>query len=209
MSIGDLYRTGMATMDRIDHARTTARAAGYEARALAVGARGLHRETMSARYADRTVVGASILQTPGGVQSEMDRINADMMIFSKEISDEIERRGYPDKQDAVTAFYASVWSPFIREWQSFYAANRSWWGNLWWNHAPEAETYRDQLVQLRTQARELGMTVTSPDPAAPTPGWIESVLGAIWGLLKTLVYAGTVIAAIWTLRALYLDLRAR
>lgn len=42
----------------------------------------------------RWSVGASILQTPGAIKSEFDRINADMKMFSAEITAEAARRGY-------------------------------------------------------------------------------------------------------------------
>ncbi len=183
------------------------------ARWSAEGFGGLYRGGRAARWeASRTVIGASMLQTPGGVVSELERINSDMMVFSKEITDFVEAHGYPtsvpEEVKPIVSLFTSVWSPFIREWQAFYAKNSGWFDNLWWNHAPEAEQYQEQLVAIREQARSLGMAVLSPEPAKPAVGPIEAFLSAIFGIFRTIVYAGIAIAGAWSLWTMYKDVRA-
>lgn len=196
-----VYNDGMMTLEAADGARELAKQARYGARTLVAGVSGMHRETRSARYlGDGFVVGASVFQTPGGVQAELEQINSDMLMFSREITDDVERRGYPQKQDAVTEFFSSVWSPFIQEWQAWYAKHSGWWGNLWWNHAPQGEQFLAQLVQLREQAKALGMGVASPDPKQPARGLLdpltdplEKFLAWLFGVVKIIVYGGLIV----------------
>lgn len=160
-------------------------------------------------------MGASIWQTPGAVQTELDAINADVLAFSAEISAAVHAKKDPGavvsgwwddlkagvlgigplkaeidaeleaakaqrariakaeaepapttdpKQLALNNFYLSVWLPFLVNWQVFYEENKSWGANVWWNHAPEAEQFLDQLKELRSTAKKLGMHVLSPEP---------------------------------------------
>lgn len=137
-------------------------------------------------------VGASVLQTPGAVQSELDQINDDVLAFGKELNDKITTLpGYPhaDPRPPQEQFFASVWSPFVQDWQGWYQKHNGWLGNLMWNHAPEAEEYRKQLIALRDKARGVGIDVQSPEPAAPPKGLVDSVGEAAWGVLKIILIA--------------------
>jgi hypothetical protein len=113
-------------------------------------------------------VGASIFQTPGGIQSELSDINEDFLRFSKEITNEIERRGYPTKpgseNDPVVKIFVDAWTPLIQGWQAFYANNKGWWHNFWWNEAPNAEAWQRKLIELRDTAKRAGMGVVSVAP---------------------------------------------
>ncbi len=109
-------------------------------------------------------VGASILQTPGGVVAEIDKANADFHAFQQDI--EGEAHG-PSAPAALANFYLHVWTPLFAGWQEFYAKNHGWSDNFWWNHAPEAEQFLDQLIDVRATARKLGARVLSPSPTRP------------------------------------------
>ena len=118
-------------------------------------------------------MGASIWQTPGGIQAELNQINDAFIAFSHEIFERVTNApGYPNPTDAtergIMILHDRVWSPLIRAWQAFYADNKGWTDNFWWNHAPEAESYLRQLVEVRESAKRLGMNVQSPTP--PNPG---------------------------------------
>jgi hypothetical protein len=136
-------------------------------------------------------VGASVWQTPGGVQSELARINADMATFSAEITAASARHGFAAHdpllaspieivgdaaafqrlapKDSIAVFFNAVWSPFAHKWRAFYDENSGWLDNLWWNHGPEAEQFHEQLGQLRDAAQKLGMSVMSPTPVTFSP----------------------------------------
>jgi hypothetical protein len=172
----------------------------------------------------RAAMGAAIWQTPGGVVSEINRINDDVLMFSSEISkyvgahdpaspdatpalidnsswlDYLAMGGgaaahdaladrinhartaaakadvHPTTTDAsrlpLASFYLATWVPFITRWVVFYENNKNWSSQVWWNHAPEAEQFVDQLNQIRAAAKKLGMQVRSPAPST----WGKSVL---------------------------------
>lgn len=113
-------------------------------------------------------VGASIWQTPGGVQDELGRIHEDFEAFARDVDGVIQKLGprpyADDKRQALADFYDHVWLPKLAAWRAWYQENNGWWGNLWWNHAPTAEQYSQDLVQIRDQAKRLGMEVLSPAP---------------------------------------------
>jgi hypothetical protein len=163
-------------------------------------------------------IGAALWQTPGGVVSEINRINDDVMLFSAEISawvaakdptsPEVTARLIEDsswlnnlasgpasqihdvlahqvnqarqaaaKADAtpktadpsrlaMAQFYLATWIPFVTRWLTFYENNKNWSDQVWWNHAPEAEQFLDQLVAIRANAKRLGMPVHSPKPSS-------------------------------------------
>ncbi len=114
-------------------------------------------------------VGASILQTPGGVQDELARINTDFDLFGHDFDLAVGNLGprpFADaRSQALADLHDHVWQPLLATWRAWYADNSSWWGNLWWNHAPTGEQYAKQLVEIRAKAKELGMSLTSPTPA--------------------------------------------
>lgn len=157
-----------------------------------------------------TQVGSSILQTPGGVQSELERINTDFVVFGRELEGFL-KSNLPTKvslQPLVDLFH-NVWTPLLQAWQAFFERNRGWWDNFWWNHAPEAEAYADQLVEVRAHAKQLGMDVSSPTPThfAPSPlldprhnvfdslgDGAQKAMTDLWGAVKMALYAGLAIA---------------
>jgi len=122
-------------------------------------------------------VGASILQTPGAIQDELSDINDDFIRFGHEIDKEIERRGYPTKpgsaDDPVVKIYTDAWSPLIQTWQAWYANHKGWWGNFWWNSAPDAEEWQRKLIELRDTAKKAGMGVVSPAPRPYSPSFLD------------------------------------
>lgn len=170
---------------------------GHDQRTALIAAKKTIDRIKRREYAPDSIVGASWFQTPGGIQSEMSKINGDMMVFSKEITEAVMDVGYPTNIDPKYAdlvkFYRGVWTPFIQEWQAWYANHDGWWTNFWWNNAPHAEEFQKQLIQIREKARTLGMNVGSPTPQlprSPIEDTVEKVVGAIWGLVKVIIYAG-------------------
>lgn len=74
--------------------------------------------------------------------------------------------------DPLVNFYLATWVPFVMRWKTFFEANRHWGDQFWWNHAPEAEQFLAQLVEIRQSAKMLGMPVLSPTPSS----WGKSLL---------------------------------
>jgi hypothetical protein len=187
-------------------ARTLARRSAWSARA------GMTRALVPTNDAHADI-GASIWQTPGGVQSELERINSDFDVFATEIAGFLSARGYPTAVAAVSRplidLFQHVWTPLLNEWRSFFSKNKGWWGNFWWNHAPEAEQFLAQLVQVRAKARELGMTVLSPTPSTFVPSILfdptrnvfdraadgaQKAVTDVWKVVKFALYGGVAIA---------------
>lgn len=124
------------------------------------------------------IVGASVLQTPGSIQSEIDKVDGEINAFDAELAAEAKRRGAAegrehwwsgtevkyDGNDKIARFYAEAWSPFRQGWHEWKAGNSSWWHNFWTNEAPTAEAFQEKLVGYREAARKLGMGVHSPEP---------------------------------------------
>lgn len=158
-------------------------------------------------------VGASIWQTPGGVQAELERINSDFVVFAREFERVLKTHGYPTKVEPslrpLVELFESVWTPLLEQWRAFLEKNKGWWDNFWWNHAPEAEQFQHQLVKVRTRAQELGMSLNSPSPEVFEPSLLfdpqhnlfdeagdgaKHALTDLWGVVKTALYAGLAIA---------------
>lgn len=158
-------------------------------------------------------VGASIFQTPGGVVSELERINSDFDVFAQEFESFLKNRGYPGTVEPalrpLVELFESVWTPLLHAWKGFFEKHDSWLGNVWWNHAPEAEAYADQLVEVRGRAQQLGMSVSSPTPAHFAPSLLldprhnllddvgdkaKKAMDDLLGVLKVALYAGVAIA---------------
>jgi hypothetical protein len=143
------------------------------------------------------------------VQSELERINTDFVVFGREFEGFL-KSNVPAKgslQPLVDLFH-NVWTPLLQGWQAFFERNRGWWDNFWWNHAPEAETYADQLVEVRARAKQLGMDVSSPTPTHFAPSLLldprhnvfdsigdgaQHALTDLWGVVKVALYAALAI----------------
>lgn len=137
-----------------------------------VASRTLAGASYDRRYGSyvRHRVGASLWQTPGGVQDELDSINTDFVLFMNEIKEYVFSHGYPDHPEPATKpvvdLYVGVWVPLLQQWTKFYADHKGWTDNFWWSHAPEAETFQGRLISVRESAKKLGMKVMTPDPQA-------------------------------------------
>ena len=185
-------------------ARALERKAVWEARSRTCG-----RGRAVPAPASPTGVGASIWQTPGGVQSEFERINTDFVVFGRDFEGFL-KANVPSKGSLqpLVDLYHNVWAPLLQAWQAFFAANKGWWDNFWWNHAPEAEAYSDQLVEVRARAKQLGMDVSSPTPTHFAPSLLldprhnvfdslgdgaQHALTDLWGVVKIALYAALAI----------------
>jgi hypothetical protein len=190
-------------------ARALERRATWAVRAGATGAASEH--ALSARGGER--VGAAIWQTPGGVVAELERINSDFVVFGAEFDAFLQSRGYPSTVATslrpVVTLYELTWLPLSKQWREFFGKHSSWWGNVWWNHAPEAEQFHGQLAEVRKRALELGVPLNSPEPTLFSPSllfdprhnvWDDAAKGAksgladVWKVLKVALYAGVAIA---------------
>jgi len=115
---------------------------------------------------------------------------------------------------AVASFYLLTWIPFLANWTKFYDGNKGWADNVWWNHAPEAEQFADQLLQIRAGARKLGMPISSPEPSK----WGKSVFdpsrdptktaGDVWQIVKIGIYGALGIGAVIALSSVAHNLRS-
>jgi len=186
-------------------------------------------EPVGRRAVDRAAhVGASIWQTPGGVQSELERINTDFVVFTHEFEGFLKGRGYPTKVEPalrpLVELFENVWTPLLQRWQGFFKDNKGWWDNFWWNHAPEAEQYQAQLVEVRAHAKELGMSAMSPTPARFAPSLLfdpqrnvfdraadgaQHALSDLWGAVKIALYAGVAIAGGYVILTLARNAKGR
>lgn len=195
-------------------ARALERKAVWEARARAGGkGRTVPAVRTVQAPANRTGVGASIWQTPGGVVSELERINGDFVVFEHEFGGFLKNRGYPGKVvpslRPLVELFEDVWTPLLKEWRAFFEKHDSWLGNLMWNHAPEAEAYSDQLVEVRARAKQLGMDVSSPTPTHFAPSLVldprhnvidslgdgaQKAMTDLWGVVKIALYAALAIS---------------
>jgi hypothetical protein len=129
--------------------------------------RALRVRARARRAPGRAWVGAAIWQTPGGVVAELDKANSDFNVFQQEIKETVLSQGYPAKTTDLSDLYIRAWIPLLQGWQAFYAKNRGWTDNFWWNHAPEAEQFIDQLIDVRATAAKKGMRILSPPPTRP------------------------------------------
>lgn len=182
-----------------------------------------------------TAVGASIWQTPGGTVSEINRINDDINLFGKEVSDFVSALpGYPGdvgpKYQSLRIWYGSIFSPWWQAWGAFYGKyggsdsimGSAWRANLWWNHAPEAEEFATQLVEMRAAAAKLGMAVQSPTPSKfapsivfdPTDNIVDKAVHGAEGALsdaktmaKVALYGGLAVAGVVALSSVYYHLK--
>jgi len=205
-------------------ARSLARRATWAVRAGATGAAPAH--ALSARGGE--LVGAAIWQTPGGVVAELERINSDFAVFGTEFEAFLRTIGYPSHVVTsfrpVVALYELTWLPLSKQWREFFDKHASWWGNVWWNHAPEAEQFHGQLAEVRKRALELGVPVNSPEPTLFSPSllfdprhnvWDEAARGAksgladLWKVLKVALYAGVAIAGGYAILTLARSSRGR
>src|SRR6185295_4010036 len=68
-------------------------------------------------------VGASIWQMPGGIVSEIERIDSDFSVFASEFDGFLKIRGYPAKIDPslrpLVELFEFVWMPLLQEWRVF------------------------------------------------------------------------------------------
>ena len=142
--------------------------------------------TRGARYLPAEIVGASVFQTPGGVQSELAKIDVEIMAMDAEISSAIKARGgfvpatitdavqhgidiatgkataAPQGSSPAEVFYHSVWIPFLTSWKTWYEDNNGWFHNLWWNEAPNGEAFQRKLVAMIPIAKAAGIGLKTP-----------------------------------------------
>ena len=117
----------------------------------------------------------------------------------------------------LVELFEDVWTPLLKEWRAFFEKNKGWWDNFWWNHAPEAEAYSDQLVEVRARAKQLGMDVSSPTPTHFAPSLLldprhnvidslgdgaQHALTDLWGVVKIALYAALAISGGYVLLTL-------
>jgi len=207
----------------------------------------------SSRGRAPTYVGASILQTPGAQAREMGQIEAEIRAFSGELTGEARRRHYdvhdpasegdmaaaldpvayaqaiaidaakPIPKDPLVAFFADVWTPWVKKWGEFY---REYGDGRWWsNPAAEAEGYQRELVDMRARVAALGHQVQAPAPQPFSPSVFDphhdlldtaketaqkagEKAGEAWTLVKVGIYGALAIGGIIALSSVAHDLRS-
>ena len=136
-----------------------------------------------------TLVGASIMQTPGGVQSELSKIDGEFTSMNVEITAAMQAQGSivpaadsaqgviaavqhgidiatgkakPPPGNDLDTFYHTQWLPFFASWKKWYADSDGWLHNLMWNEAPTAESFQRKALTLRDNAKRAGFTFQTP-----------------------------------------------
>jgi hypothetical protein len=174
----------------------------------------------------RTHVGASALQTPGAIRSEMQKIDDEIGATDAELSAQAKRHGVTedyhlstgwqtsyDGDDKLAQFYVDAWVPFRKAWHDWYSDNKpptflsrplSWLGSLAWNEAPTAEAYQRNLVGMRETARKLGYALHSPDPdvegmsfADPRRAGVGDAIDAIAKVAKVGLWGGLALGGVF------------
>ena len=210
MLIGDLYRAGCATEQRVDRARSLYEQ-GAKGRALAAaGLGGLHAQGRAARWTGghATIVsGLDVwkgIRTPGQIRDEVRRIDGEVKATGADLADLLVAS---PSNDAIKAFFDSVWQPFLFAWGPFAAEHEDWSSNLWGSTWDQAQDFQRQLVDIRGKAKGLGFELKSADPVVAPRSGIEEAIAAIWGLATTVVYVGLAGAGIWLLVTAWRALR--
>jgi len=178
---------------------------------------------------ERFIIGASILQTPGGVQSELSKIDHEIDAHDHELAVAVAAHGgNPPKSiteavqhgidiatgkakpeptnDPLVNFYHATWLPFVAGWKTWFHDNDGWIHNLMWNEAPTAEGYQRKLAELRNATRDAGYTFVTPGPdiegmsiADPRRAGIGEALETLGGAAKIALYGGLAIGGIFAI----------
>ena len=164
---------------------------------------------------------ASMLMTPGAIQDELERIDNDFQSLHAEFENAVRTIGDPTppppstadpvamlayatavahrKANPILDLYHSAWLPLIQSWNSFYKKNK---GGSWWHNAVvDAETYQQQLIDVRNKATSLGIKFVSPTPTVEhdKPGPIDGAMS----FLKVAAYAALGIGGVFAVAKIY------
>jgi hypothetical protein len=128
------------------------------------------REERTTVLVGSTLAGASIWQTPGGVQAELDQINGEFLAFGHEFTEVVTSLpGFPTSVDVsrrpLVDLFANAWSPLVQEWQKSCRQQ----GPADNSVGPRpGQKFLRKPSRLGSGPRD-GMHVMSPTPIQPSP----------------------------------------
>lgn len=164
---------------------------------------------------------ASMLMTPGAQQDELQRIDNDFQSLNAEFQN--ATRGINDptppppttadpalllayatavahrKANPILDLYHVAWLPLFQTWNAFYTENKG--GSWWHNPIIDAETYQQQMIDVRNKATALGTKFVSPMPTVEhdKPGPIDGAMSFI----KVAAYTALGIGGVFALAKIY------
>lgn len=97
------------------------------------------------------------------LRSEIKASDREMLLSS--VSSSEQRENNPD----LARFWLGPWSEFVGRFEKFYSDNSGWWDrfldpNDIFN---QAQKFRQELIDFRSKASDLGFGWSSPDPVGP------------------------------------------
>jgi hypothetical protein len=118
-----------------------------------------------------------------------DGVSHDVQVI-RTVLDAAHARTIPN--DPVVHLFIDGWMPIWNAWRKFYGEEKD--GSWWHNAGYDAEKYLAQLMQMRAQAKALGIKLVSPDPTGEhtdngLPTWALAALGGL-GLVAVIAIAG-------------------
>lgn len=143
------------------------------------------------------------VKTPAMIRDEIERIHAEWLATSKDITREVEAAGgypetglqdRPDSAEPYVRFYADVWSPAYQGWEAFRNSHQSWTSNLWGDTWDEAQVWQEALIKIRDKARKVGYKLAySMEPVKqPDDSLTSGIQALLWTILKFSIIGGAV-----------------
>jgi hypothetical protein len=133
------------------------------------------------------------IKTPSMIRDEIERIHAEWLATSKDITREVYATGYPgDPENPLARFFADVWTPSYQTWEAFRNTHQSWTSNLWGDTWDEAQTYQRKLESVRKKAREVGYKLKFSDEPVrqPDDSLTAGIKEILWTILKFSIIGG-------------------
>jgi len=137
------------------------------------------------------------IKTPGMIQDEILRIDSEVKTTGSDMATLEANHLHDASGHDITEFMDTVWDPFVNSWSKFKSDHMSSWvSNFWGDTWDEAQTYQRTLIKIRDKAKELGMTLRSPDPTVQKTNPFEDVIKAMWALVKFVIIGIVIIGGI-------------
>jgi len=142
------------------------------------------------------------IKTPSMIRDEIERIHAEWLSTSKDITREVYTAGYPaDQENPLVRFFADAWSPSYQAWEAFRNSHQSFTSNLWGDTWDEAQVFQRKLESVRKKAREVGYKLRYSDEPVRQPDdslsagikgilWSAGIKEILWTILKFSLIGG-------------------
>tara|TARA_R100001244_G_scaffold132394_1_gene108861 strand:- start:9677 stop:10396 length:720 start_codon:yes stop_codon:yes gene_type:complete len=130
---------------------------------------------------------------PGFLDDQLLQLATDVDSLNRDILSAIKKAnadGDVVEKARLTKFALNSWNPFVVTTTQFIRSNNNRWSLLWGSLYSSIMEKRAQLIGFHKIAKRLDVQVTSPTPEMPisTPGIIDRTVGAVGGMLKTVMY---------------------